>query len=105
MLLKNFTERWRDSQEFNQYFGHIADSPDLYDFSDENLCKGLDDNDNIVSKFRNHPSIVKIKEQYKVKRNFSFKLATTEDIKTMIWDLPTDKAAGVEIPVTFLLMN
>ena len=35
-------------------------------------------------KFRNHPSIVKIKEQYKVKRNFSFKLATTEDIKTMI---------------------
>ena len=56
-------------------------------------------------KFRNHPSIVKIKEQYKVKRNFSFKLATTEDIKTMIWDLPTDKAAGVEIPVTFLLMN
>ena len=34
-----------------------------------------------VCKFRNHPSIAKIKEQYKVKGNFSFRLATTEDIE------------------------
>ena len=44
---------------FNQYFGHINDSI-------EKVCEGLDDIDNIVYKFRNHPSIVKIKEQYKV---------------------------------------
>ena len=61
-----------------------------------------DDIDNIVYKFRNHSSIVKIKEQYKVKSNFSFRLATTEEIKVIIRDLPTNKVAGGEIPVNIL---
>ena len=59
---------------FNQCFGHITDFLDLYEFPDEKVCEGVDDIENIVYKFRNHPSIVKIKEQYKVKSNFSFRL-------------------------------
>ena len=51
-------------------------------------------------KFWNHPSIVNIKEQYKVKGNFSFRL--TEEIKAIIKDLPTIKTAGGEIPVNIL---
>ena len=107
MLLKNEEV----AKEFNQYFGHITDSLDLYEFPDVRVCEGLDDIDNIVYKFRNHPSIIKIKERYKVKENFSFRLATTEEIKAIIRDLPTNKAAGGEITVNvlkksnFLLMN
>ena len=56
----------------------------------------------MVYKFRNHPSIVKIKELYKVKGNFSFRLATTEKIKAIIRDLPTNKAASAEITVNIL---
>ena len=51
------------AKEFNQYFGHITDSVNLYEFPDVRVCEGLDDIDNIVYKFRNHPSIVKIKER------------------------------------------
>ena len=98
MLLKNEEV----GKVFNQFFGHITDSLDLYEFPDEKVCEGLDDIDNIVYKFRNHPSIVKIKEQYKVKSNFSFRLATTEEIKAIIRDLSTNKAAGGEIPVNIL---
>ena len=87
MLLKNEEV----AKEFNQYFGHITDS---LEFPDVRVCEGLDDIDNIVYKFRNHPSIIKIKEKYKVKENFSFRLATTEEIKAIIRDLPTNKAAG-----------
>ena len=90
------------TKEFNQYFGHITDSLDLYEFPDVRVCKGLDDIDNIVYKFRTHPSIIKIKERYKVKENFSFRLATTEEIKAIIRDLPTNKAASGEIPVNVL---
>ena len=43
-----------------------------------------------------------MKEQYKVKGNFSFRLATTEEIKAIIRDLPTNKAAEGEIPVNIL---
>ena len=99
------------AQEFNQYFGHITNSLDLYEFPDENVCEGLNDIDNIVCKFRNHPSIVKIEERYKVKGNFSFRLTTTEQIKAIIRDIPTNKAVGGEIPenilknLIFLLMN
>ena len=75
MLLKNELV----AKEFNQYFGHITDSLDSNEFPDEKFCEGLDDIDNIVCKFRNHPSIVKIKEQCKVKGNFSFRLATTDE--------------------------
>ena len=98
MLLKNEEV----GKEFSQYFGHITDSLHLYEFSDEKVCEGLDDIDNIVYKFRNHQSIVKIKEQYKVKSNFSFRLATAEEIKAIIRNLPTNKAAGSEIPVNIL---
>ena len=43
-----------------------------------------------------------IQGRYKVKENFSFRLATTEGIKAIIRDLPTNKAAGGEIPVNIL---
>ena len=98
MLLKNEEV----GKVFNQYFGHITDSLDLYEFPGENVCEGLDDIDNIVYEFRNRPSIVKIKEQYKVKSNVSFRLATTEEIKAIIRNPPTNKAAGGEIPANIL---
>ena len=107
MLLKNEEV----AKEFNQYLGHITDALDLYELPDVRVCEGLNDIDNTVYKFRNHPSIIKIKEQFTVKGNFSFRLATTEEIKAIIRDLPTSKAAGGEIPVKvlrnqiFLLMN
>ena len=84
------------------YWLYITDSLNLYEFPDVRVCEGLDDIDNIDYRSRNHPSIVKIKERYKGKGNFSFRLATTEEIKAIIRDLPTNKAAGGEIPVNIL---
>ena len=66
MLIENDKMLLRNEEvakEFNQIFGHITDSLYLYEFPDVRVCEGLDDIDNIVYKFRNHPSIVKIKER------------------------------------------
>ena len=62
MLIKNEEV----AKEFNQYFRHITDSLDLYEFPYEKVFEGLGDIDNIDSRFRNHPSIAKIRG------NFSF---------------------------------
>ena len=43
-----------------------------------------------------------MKERYKIKGNFSFELATAEEIKAIIKDLPTNKAAGGKITVNIL---
>ena len=44
MLLKNEEV----GKEFNQYFGHVTECLDLYEFPDEKICEELDDIDNIV---------------------------------------------------------
>ena len=49
MLLKNEEV----AKEFNQYFGHITASLDLYESSFVKVCQWLRDFDNIVRKFRN----------------------------------------------------
>ena len=74
-----------ENQEVAKEFGHIIDSLDLYEFPDGSVCKGLDDIDNIAHKISNHLSIIKIKEWYKVKGNFWFRLATREEIKSNHW--------------------
>ena len=101
MLLKNEEV----AKEFNQYFGYITNSLVLYKLPGEKVCEGLDDIDNIVYKFRNHPSLVKIKEQYKIKGSFSFKLATTEGTKAIIRDLPTNKAANFSFDDLTICLN
>ena len=101
MLLKNEEV----AKEFNQYFGYITNSLVLYKLPGEKVCEGLDDIDNIVYKFRNHPSLVKIKEQYKIKGSFSFKLATTEGTKAIITDLPTNKAANFSFDDLTICLN
>ena len=44
MILKNEEV----AKELNQYFGHITDSLDLYEFPDIRVSEGLDDIDNII---------------------------------------------------------
>ena len=78
------------AKEFNQYFGHINDSLDLYGSFYEKFWEELVHIDSIVCKFTNHQ---KIKEWCKFKGSFSSRLATTEEIKVIIRDLPTNKAA------------
>ena len=48
------------SEEFNNYFSQIFDSLDLYEFPSELRKEYADEIDNIVSKIKTHPSVVKI---------------------------------------------
>ena len=82
------------AKELNQYLGNITDSLVLHQFPYQKVCEELDDIKNIVCELKNHPSIVQIKKQYKAKGNFSFRLATTEEIKAIIRYHPTNKAAN-----------
>ena len=48
------------SEKFNNYFSQIVDSLDLYEFPSKPSGEYADEIGNIVSKFKTHPSIVKI---------------------------------------------
>ena len=65
-------------------------------------CDGPNDINNIVCKFRNHSSIMKIKESYSLTGNFSFNLVSTVEKKITSKDLSANKVARFEIPIKVL---
>ena len=56
----------------------------------------------IINKYKSHPSITKIKSNYTIKQNFSFKPLTVNDIENIIKNIPTKKVTGGEIPLNVL---
>ena len=90
------------SEKFNNCFSQIVDSLDLYEFPSEPRREYVDEIDNIVSKFKTHPSIVKIKKHFKIETTFSFIPTSKDEIVAIIKDLQNNKAAGREIPLNIL---
>ena len=86
----------------HNYFSQIVDSLGLYEFSSEPRREYADEIDNIVSKFKTHPSIVKIKKHFKIKTTFFFSLTSKDEIVAIIKYLQNNKAAGGEIPLNIL---
>ena len=56
----------------------------------------------IINKYRNHPSIKTMKENFPNVKKFAFQLASTEDIKKIIKDFKTNKSVRGEIPTQIL---
>ena len=80
------------SEEFNYYFSQIVDSLDLYEFPWKPRREYVDETDNIVSKFKTHPSTVKILKNFKIKTTFSFSPTSKDERVTIIKDLQNNKA-------------
>ena len=57
---------------------------------------------NIIKKFENHPSIMKIKSKYAIQEKFSVKPVTVKDVENIIKNIPNNKASGGEIPLNIL---
>ena len=57
---------------------------------------------NIVKNVFNHPSIIKIKQKFKLSNKFSFHYFSGATVKKVLKKMPSDKAAAVEIPVNVL---
>ena len=75
------------SEKFNNYFSQIVDSLDLYEFPSKPSREYADEIDNIVSKFKTHPSIVKIKKHFKINTTFSFSPTSKDEIVAILKDL------------------
>ena len=81
-------------KNFNNYFSQIADSLDLYKFPSKLTRVYADEIDNLVSEFKTHQSIVKIKKHFKINTTFSFSPTSKDEIVAIIKDLQNNKAAG-----------
>ena len=64
--------------------------------------KSSDMIENIIKRYKNHPSIRNIKTNFKSVCIFSFQPVCVDDVKTVIQDSKNNKSVGGEIPTQIL---
>ena len=89
---------------FNDHFGSIVENLGLDHWDDHFLSptKSFDRIENIIKRYKNHPSIRKIKANFNSVCIFSFQLVCVDDVKTVIQDLKNNKSVGGEISIQIL---
>ena len=56
----------------------------------------------MIKKFKNHPSIVKIKNKYLIKEKFSLQPVSVKDVENVIKNIPSNKASGGNMPIQII---
>ena len=87
---------------FNKHFSETVDKLNLFEWPCNETDFEEDQLSSIINKYKNHPSIKKIKSNYAINHKFSFKPVTVKDIENIIKNIPVNKAAGGEIPINIL---
>ena len=86
---------------FNTYFETVTDLLNLFEL----IGESVDSNnkiEQIIAKFSEHPSILKIKQKVKINRKSSFHFVSEDTVKKVVKNLPSDKAIAGEIPFDIL---
>ena len=56
----------------------------------------------IIKKFKNHPSVLKIKSKYLIQKKISFQPVSVKDVEIIIKNVPSNKASGGDITIQIL---
>ena len=86
----------------NVYFDSVTDLLDLFSWSTQTDNKNTDALQNILKRFHNHPSLIKIKQLVNNQAKFSFQPVSVYAVKEVIEGLPSNKATVGEIPIKIL---
>ena len=91
------------ADRFNEYFGSIVESLDIYKWESEITGLALNDSnqdylDITVRKYKKHLSIQMIKQNFRIFKKFSLESVSKDEVKKIIKDLKNSKSVGGEIP-------
>ena len=91
----------------NRFFSNVVEKLNIRGYESEMVYdESLDSVENVISKFKNHPSIVKIKENIQIGVPFSFRLSNEADMNEMIKNLnPSKPTTFNNIPAKVLIEN
>ena len=94
-------ENHKVAKTFNAYFESVTDSLNAFEWIGESV-NGNDKIGQIMTKYSKDPSILKIKQKFKINRKFSFQSVSEDTIKNIVKSLPSDEVSAREIPVDIL---
>ena len=89
---------------FNDHFGSSVENLrlDHWDYHSLSPTKSSDRIENIIRRYKNHPSFRNIKANFNSVCIFSFQPVCVDDFKTVIQNLKNNKSVGEEIPIQIL---
>ena len=86
----------------NSYFDSVTDLLDLFPWHTQTDNENADALQNILKRFHNHPSLIKIKLLVNNQAKFSFQLVSVHPVKEVLEKLASNKTAAVEILIKIL---
>ena len=90
------------AKTLNKHFAETVEKLNTFEWPSNNEDLTEETLTKIIKKFKNHPSIVKIKSKYLIKEKFSFQPVSVKDLENVIKNIPSNKASGVYIPIQIL---
>ena len=92
---------------FDEFFGSVVESLDLYKWESEISDLDLNDSnqnylDITIRKNEKYPSIQMIKQNFSIPKRFSFQPVSKDEVKKIMKDLKNSKSVGGEIPTKIL---
>ena len=90
----------------NRFFSKAVEKLNIRGYESKVHDESLDTIENVLSKFKNHPSIVEIKENIQIGVPFSFRLSNEADMNEMRKNLnPSKPTTFNNIPAKVLIKN
>ena len=90
------------ARTFNKHFAETVEKLNTFEWPSNNEDLSEEALTKIIKKFRNRPSIVKIKSKYLTKEKFSFQPVSVKDVENIIKNIPSNKLSGADIPIQIL---
>ena len=86
------------TEVFNEYFANITDELGLNEKkANLSFSENIEDPiEKAVHKYKNHPSIKRIKQQWSPQTLFEFRKVTTEDVATQLRKLKSEKSSPID---------
>ena len=90
------------AKTFNKHFAETIEKLNTFEWPSKNEDLTEETLTKIIKKFKNHPSIVKIKNKYLTQEKFSFQPVSVKDVQKVIKSIIRNKASGGGITIQIL---
>ena len=90
------------AKTFNRDFAETVEKISTFEWPSKNEGLTKETLTKIIKKFKNHPSIVKIKNKYLIKEKIFFELVSVTDVENDIKNIPDNKVSGGDMPIQIL---
>ena len=86
------------AKAFNKHFAETVEKLSTFEWPSTNEDLSEETVTKIIKKFKNHPSVLKVKSKYLIQEFLPASVKDVEDIK----NIPSNKASGGDIPIEIL---